>query len=80
MNTTIHQHQGCVAVHEDSLCAPPTMHLAFHMGMTYNTLARPGENDKWVATTELIHVFDFNHTKFVLSSTMIGIKLITIIE
>jgi hypothetical protein len=33
----------CVAVHEDSLYKPPTMHLAFHMGTTYNRLARPGE-------------------------------------
>jgi hypothetical protein len=36
-------HQGCVAVHNDSLYRPPTMHLAFHMGTTYNRLAQPGE-------------------------------------
>jgi hypothetical protein len=36
-------HQGCIAVHEDSLYRPPTMHLAFHMGTTYNRLARPSE-------------------------------------
>jgi hypothetical protein len=36
-------HQGCVAVHEDSLYTPPTTHLASHMRMTYNRLARPGE-------------------------------------
>jgi hypothetical protein len=36
-------HQGCVAVHEDSLYRPPTTHLAFLMGTTYNRLARPGE-------------------------------------
>jgi hypothetical protein len=35
--------QGCVAVHEDSLYTPPITHLAFHIGMTYNRLARPGE-------------------------------------
>jgi hypothetical protein len=35
--------QGCVAVYEDSLYRAPTMHLAFRMGMTYNRLARPGE-------------------------------------
>jgi hypothetical protein len=36
-------HQGCVAAHEDSLYRPPITHLAFHMGMAYNRLARPGE-------------------------------------
>jgi hypothetical protein len=36
-------HQGCVAVHEDSLYRPLTMYLAFHMGMTYNRPAPPGE-------------------------------------
>jgi hypothetical protein len=36
-------HPGCVAVHEDSLYTPPTTHLAFCMGTTYNRLARPGE-------------------------------------
>jgi hypothetical protein len=36
--------------------------------------------DKWVATTQPIRVFDFNHFKFVFSSTMIGIKPITIKE
>jgi hypothetical protein len=36
--------------------------------------------DKWVATTQPMLVFDFNHTKFVFSSTMIGIKPITIEE
>jgi hypothetical protein len=35
--------QGCVAIHEDSLYTPPTMHLTFHMGTIYNRLARPGE-------------------------------------
>jgi hypothetical protein len=35
--------QGCVAVHEDSLYTPPTTHLAFHMGTTYNRLAQHGE-------------------------------------
>jgi hypothetical protein len=35
--------QGCVGVHEDSLYIPPTMHLAFHMGMTYNRPAPPSE-------------------------------------
>jgi hypothetical protein len=35
--------QGCVAVNEDSLYRPPTMHLAFHMGTTYNRPAPPGE-------------------------------------
>jgi hypothetical protein len=36
-------HQGCVAIHEDSHYRPPTTHLAFHMGTTYNRFARPGE-------------------------------------
>jgi hypothetical protein len=35
--------KGCVAVHEDSLCTPPTTHLAFRIGMAYHTLARLGE-------------------------------------
>jgi hypothetical protein len=35
--------QGCVAIHEDSLYIPPTTHLAFRMGTTYNRLARPGD-------------------------------------
>jgi hypothetical protein len=35
--------QGCVTIHGDSLCTPPTTHLAFHMGMAYNTVARPSE-------------------------------------
>jgi hypothetical protein len=35
--------QGCVAIHEDSLYRPRTMHLAFHMGTTYNRSAPPGE-------------------------------------
>jgi hypothetical protein len=36
--------------------------------------------DTWVTTMQPMHVFDINHTKFVFSSTMIGIKLITIEE
>jgi hypothetical protein len=36
--------------------------------------------DKWVTTTKPMRLFDFNHTKFVFSSTMIGIKPITIKE
>jgi hypothetical protein len=36
-------HHECVAVHENSLYTPPTMHLAFHLGTTYNRLVRPGE-------------------------------------
>jgi hypothetical protein len=36
-------HQGCVVIHEDSLYTPPTTHLAFRMGATYNRLAQPGE-------------------------------------
>jgi hypothetical protein len=36
-------HQGCVAVHEDSLYRPPTTHLAYRMGMTYNRLSQPSE-------------------------------------
>jgi hypothetical protein len=35
--------QACVAVHEDSLYRPPTMHFTFHIGMTHNRLAPPGE-------------------------------------
>jgi hypothetical protein len=35
--------QVCVAVHEDSLYRPLTMHLAFHMGMTYNRTTPLGE-------------------------------------
>jgi hypothetical protein len=35
----ITSHQGCVAVDEDSLYRPPTTHLAFRMGTTYNRLA-----------------------------------------
>jgi hypothetical protein len=35
--------QGCVAIHEDSLYRPPTMHLSFHMGMIYDRPAPPGE-------------------------------------
>jgi hypothetical protein len=80
MNMTIHHPQGCVAIHEDSLCTPPTTHLAFHMGMAYNTLARPSEKNKWVTTRQPIHMFDFNQTNLVFLSTMIGIKPITIIE
>jgi hypothetical protein len=38
-----HNRQGCVSVLEDSLYTPPITHLAFHMGTTYNRLARPGE-------------------------------------
>jgi hypothetical protein len=36
-------HQACVAIHEDSLSRPPTMHLAFHMSTTYNRPAPPSE-------------------------------------
>jgi hypothetical protein len=35
--------QGCVAIHEDSLYRLQTMHLAFHMGTTYNRPTPPGE-------------------------------------
>ena len=35
--------QRCVAIQKDSLYRPPTMHLAFHMGTTYNRPAPPGE-------------------------------------
>jgi hypothetical protein len=38
--------QGCVAVHEDSLYRPPTMHIDFHMGTTYNRPAPPGEQEQ----------------------------------
>jgi hypothetical protein len=34
---------ACVAVYEDSLYRPLTMHLAFHMGTTYNRPAPPSE-------------------------------------
>jgi hypothetical protein len=37
-------------------------------------------NDKWVATTQSMRVFDFNHTKFIFSSTLIQIKPIIIEE
>jgi hypothetical protein len=36
--------------------------------------------DKWVATTQLIRVFDLNHAKLVFLSAMIRIKPITIEE
>jgi hypothetical protein len=36
--------------------------------------------DKWVATMQSMRVFDFNHTKIVFSSTMIGFKPITVEE
>jgi hypothetical protein len=36
-------HQVCVVIHKDSLYRPPTMHLAFHMGTTYNRPAPPSE-------------------------------------
>jgi hypothetical protein len=36
--------------------------------------------DKWVATTQSTHVFDFNHSKIVFVSTRIGIEPITIQE
>jgi hypothetical protein len=38
--------QACVAINEDSLYRPPTMHLAFHMGMAYNGPAPPGEQEQ----------------------------------
>jgi hypothetical protein len=56
------------------------MHLAFHMGTTYNRPAPPGEQGQMGHTTQSTHVFDFNHTKIVFSSAMIGIKPITIKE
>jgi hypothetical protein len=55
------------------------MHLAFRMGMAYNRLDLVSK-DKWVTTTQPIHVFDFNHAKFIFSSTKIGIKPISIEE
>jgi hypothetical protein len=36
--------------------------------------------DKWITTMQLMRVFDFNHTKSVFPSTMIGIKPIAIEE
>jgi hypothetical protein len=35
-------HQECVVILEDSLCTPPTKHLAFVTHTTYITPARPG--------------------------------------
>jgi hypothetical protein len=67
---------------------PVTIHSIHHPPHTYLfawvwdmiDLLDLVSKDKWVRTTQLVHVFDFNHAIFSFSSTMIGIKLITIEE
>jgi hypothetical protein len=75
-----HHRQGCVAF--------TRIHSIHHRPRTYLFtwvrhiihLLDLVRNDKWVATKQLMCVFDFNHTKLVFSSIMIGIKPITIEE